>query len=64
MGINNKKFELCLKDPAMKKEIQGDIADGKSAGVRGTPAFLINGKLLSGARPFSSFKNAIDSELN
>jgi predicted DsbA family dithiol-disulfide isomerase len=32
-------------------------------GVRGTPAFFINGRYLSGAQPIESFKAVIDEEL-
>jgi hypothetical protein len=32
-------------------------------GARGTPAFFINGKFLSGAQPFENFKSRIDEEL-
>jgi protein-disulfide isomerase len=32
-------------------------------GVSGTPAFLINGRFLSGAQPFSAFQEVIDEAL-
>jgi len=53
----------CLKSEKYSDEVYKDQADGGKAGVRGTPAFFINGKLLSGAQPFSAFKSAIDAEL-
>ncbi len=53
----------CLDSNKYKSEIQKDLADGSAAGVQGTPAFFVNGKLLSGAQPFSAFKQAIDAEL-
>jgi protein-disulfide isomerase len=31
--------------------------------VNATPAFFINGRLLSGAQPFDAFKAIIDDEL-
>jgi protein-disulfide isomerase len=31
--------------------------------VNGTPAFFINGRMLSGAQPFEAFKDIIDQEL-
>jgi len=43
--------------------IKQDIAEGNRASVSGTPAFFINGRLLSGAQPFAAFKAAIDAEL-
>ncbi len=38
-------------------------AQASKLGVTGTPAFFINGRFLSGAQPFSSFKRVIDEEL-
>ena len=43
--------------------IDGDVADGKSLGVTGTPAFFINGRFLSGAKPFAEFAQVINAEL-
>jgi len=53
----------CLDSGKFRSEVQKDSSDGQSAGVQGTPAFFINGKLVSGAQPFSVFKQAIDAEL-
>ncbi len=53
----------CLDSNKYANEVQGDLTDGSSAGVQGTPAFFINGKILSGAQPFAAFKQAIDAEL-
>jgi protein-disulfide isomerase len=36
---------------------------GDEAGVSGTPAFFINGRVLTGAQPFDAFKRVIDDEL-
>ena len=43
--------------------IEADAAAGGKIGARGTPAFFINGKFLSGAQPFEAFKAKIDEEL-
>ncbi|MSS74626.1 DsbA family protein [Candidatus Pacearchaeota archaeon] len=53
----------CLADGTFRQEVLDDMADGQAAGVSGTPGFLINGKLISGAQPFSVFKQAIDAAL-
>ena len=37
---------------------------GNDAGVNGTPAFFINGRMISGAQPFEAFKKIIDEELS
>ena len=44
----------------MKKDSEA----GSAVGVSGTPAFFINGILISGAQPFDEFKRVIDGELN
>jgi len=57
-------IESCLDSGKFKSEVQKDLSDATSAGGQGTPYFVINGKPLSGAQPFSAFKQIIDSELN
>lgn len=39
------------------------MKDGEEYGVSGTPAFFINGRLISGAAPYDDFKRVIDEEL-
>lgn len=63
IGLDTAKFNDCLDSGKMTAEVQKDFSDGQAAGVSGTPAFFINGKLVSGAQPFSVFKQAIDAEL-
>ena len=57
-------IDSCLDSGKYAQEVQNDFADGGSAGVQGTPAFFINGRLLSGAQPYAAFKQAIDAELS
>ena len=53
----------CLDSGKYASEVQKDESDGQAAGVQGTPGFFVNGKPLSGAQPYSVFKQAIDAEL-
>ena len=46
-----------------KAVVDADQQAGNDAGVTGTPAFFINGRLLTGAQPFEAFKRVIDEEL-
>jgi len=64
LGLDAAKFEQCLKDKPFKAAIDKDIADGSKVGVSGTPAFFINGRMLSGAQPLDKFKEVIDEELS
>jgi protein-disulfide isomerase len=43
--------------------IKSEQQDAAKFGARGTPAFFINGRPLSGAQPFEAFKKVIDEEL-
>lgn len=63
LGIDMKKFEECRNDPAVRQEIEADIAEGQEIGVNGTPAFFINGRMLSGALPQSEFESVLEEEL-
>ena len=64
IGLDVNKFNTCLNSGKFKSEVDKDISDGSAAGIQGTPGFVINGKLISGAQPFSVFKQVIDDELN
>lgn len=64
IGLDTTEFNTCLDSGAMASEVQKDFLDGQKAGVRGTPAFIINGKLVSGAQPFTVFQQVIDAELS
>lgn len=63
-GINAVKFDKCLNDGIYSKPVQKDFEYGQQLGVSGTPAFFINGRLLSGAQPFDAFKQVIEAELS
>lgn len=57
------KFTTCLDSGKYKTEIDKDMAEGKVAGVTGTPATFINGKMFSGALPIDTYAAVIDAEL-
>jgi protein-disulfide isomerase len=63
IGLDTGKFDTCLDSGAMAGEIRKDMSDGQKAGVQGTPGFLVNGQLISGAQPFAVFEQVIEAEL-
>lgn len=63
IGLDQAKFDACLDGGGKKGLVDADTKAGSEAGVNGTPAFFINGKLLSGAQPFSEFEKVIEAEL-
>jgi protein-disulfide isomerase len=62
-GLDAAKFNECLDSGKQAKQVADDMAEAKKVGVSGTPAFFINGVMLSGALPFEEFKKVIDAEL-
>jgi protein-disulfide isomerase len=63
LGLDADKFRNDLVSDAVKKRVDGDAAEAARLGVTGTPGFFINGRFLSGAKPFEEFKKMIDEEL-
>ncbi len=63
LGLDQAKFDECFAKKQFTADIDKDMADASSVGVTGTPAFFINGRMLSGAQPFEKFKQIIDEEL-
>ncbi|MBI2573398.1 DsbA family protein [Candidatus Woesearchaeota archaeon] len=63
IGLNSATWEKCRADPAIKQEVAKDMQDGSAAGVQGTPAFFVNGRLISGAQPFAAFQQVIEQAL-
>ena len=64
LGLELKSFQACLDSQKYKEKVERNYADGVKAGVSGTPAFFINGRLVSGAQPLEAFKAVVDEELD
>lgn len=63
LKLDVNKFKKDLEDKALTEKIKKQQSQGVSLGARGTPAFFVNGRFLSGAQPFERFKTLIDEEL-
>ena len=63
LGIDMKRFDADINDPSFKEKIEKDKTDGFALGVRVTPTFFINGRLLS-ELGYDALKNRIDEELS
>ena len=63
LKLDTTKFDACVDTNKYKAEVEKDFSDGQKAGVSGTPAFFINGKMISGAQPYSVFKTEIEAAL-
>lgn len=63
LQIDQAKFIACVDGNTYADKVTKDFTEGGEYGVRGTPAFFINGVSLSGAQPFAQFETAIEEAL-
>ncbi len=63
IGLDMGRWKKDLSSPKFQQIIDRDQALATQLGATGTPAFFINGRLLSGAQPIENFRNLINEEL-
>ena len=63
LGLDTDAFVACLESGETAAQVQAEFEQGAAAGVRGVPAFFINGWFLSGAQPFEEFQKVIEAAL-
>ena len=63
IGLDVERFEIDSRSEAVRARIDADAEEARKLGVTGTPSFFVNGRFLSGAQPYESFKRLIDEEL-
>lgn len=59
-GLDLKKYDTDIKDPALRTAVEQDQAFGEALGAPGAPAFLINGQAFFGNQPLAKFEKAIE----
>ena len=63
IGLDSAKFDASLDSGRFAAEVAADLEDGQAAGVTGTPAMFVNGRLVSGAVPYDQVAELVDDEL-
>jgi len=63
IGLDVPAWKTCYTSNKHDAAIDADQQAAVTLGARGTPAFFINGRYLSGAQPFAAFQALIDEEL-
>ena len=63
VGLDVDSFSVCMESGRFRNDVNQDFQEGSKFGVRGTPAFFVNGRFLSGNQPFTAFAKIIDEEL-
>jgi len=63
LKLDTAAFNACLDSGKQADAVKRDMAEGSQAGVTGTPAIFINGRMLSGNQPYSDIREIIEDEL-
>lgn len=63
LGLDVAQFEADFEDASLDEMIKQDEQLAGSFGSRGTPAFFINGRFISGAQPYGAFDALVKEEL-
>lgn len=63
IGLDVEKFKSEIDSGKFRNTVKKDESDGETAGVYGTPAFFINGKLYNGPMNLQAVKPILDAEL-
>jgi len=68
IGLDMQQFNSCFDGKKYAQKVTENFNDGKSAGVNGTPTFIIidsRGQIVTiqGAQPFNTFKQVLDKML-
>lgn len=61
--LDTKQFSACQSSPDSLQAVRREATEAKRLGIDGTPAFIINGKLITGAPSLEEFKTIIDQAL-
>lgn len=68
VGVDGGKYDSCMADSAVKAAVAAERSEGSSAGISGTPGFVVGkigddgkvtGPLIKGAYPLTTFEAAI-----
>jgi protein-disulfide isomerase len=63
LGMDTELFATCINRGTHTKQVDADAKEARSFGINGTPGFLINGRVITGAVPIENFEAIIDEEL-
>jgi protein-disulfide isomerase len=63
VGLDAAAFDQCVKSHKHASAIEADLEEAKKLGINGTPAFIVNGILLSGLQTADALDVVIKEEL-
>lgn len=63
IGLDLDRFNADRNADWTNERVEADLAVAQRFGIRGTPNFLINGRMVTGAQPFDAFATVIREEI-
>ena len=63
LKVKMDQFTKCLDSGKYAAKVAETMEEGKKVGVKSTPSFFVNGKMINGAHPLDVFSELIDQEL-
>jgi protein-disulfide isomerase len=63
LNLDMNRFREALDTGRYAEQVDRELAEGRAAGVSGTPTFVINGERVVGALPFDRFQPVIERHL-
>lgn len=63
LSLDGDAFGACLDSGRQFARVREDVGEGVKAGVSGTPALFINGRMLVGAQPYREIQRIVEDEL-
>jgi len=63
LGLDIASFNVCLDLERYAEKVAADRAEGERRGVTGTPTFYVGQTKIVGAKPYDTFRAAIEDQL-
>ena len=63
LGMDADTFASCIDTQKYQAQVDADMQEARGFGITGTPGFMINGRVITGAQPIEAFEAVIDEEL-
>ena len=63
VGLDSEAFDECVRTRRHQAAVEADAQEAKKLGISGTPAFVVNGIVLTGLKSADEFDEVIKEEL-
>ncbi len=64
LGLDSQELVECFEEERYAERVQRSTEEAVGLDITGTPGFVINGEVVSGAQPYQVFEEVIERKLN